>query len=188
MKKLTLGITAMLLLFASAAFAQKVTYNFLPGTDFSKYRTYQWQRVEKAAYPNQLLDEQITRSIDAQLRMKGLQRVDSGGDLVVVYQAAVAEDKQWNSYSTGDGGWGWGGWGGWGGYGGMGMSTTTTTSSTIHTGSIDLDMYDVASRKQIWRGEVSKTIKQQKDPAKLQKNLDKAMEKLLKNYPPPPKK
>jgi hypothetical protein len=182
-RKITLGIVAVVLLSAGWTFAQKVTYNFMPGIDFTHYKTYKWQRIEKGEYPNQLLDEQIRRSIDMQLRSKGLMRDDNGiPELVVIYQAAVSQDKEWNSYSTGGGYWGWGGWGGWGG-----MGTTSVYSKTITTGSINVDIYDVLTKKQIWRGEVTKTIKAQKDPAKLQKNLDKAMAKLMKNFPPPQK-
>ena len=175
---------AILFIGAGGVAAQKVTYNFMPGTDFSRYKTYQWVRVEKAHYPNQLLDEQIMASIDKQLAMKGLSKTTEGvPDLVVTYQAAVNQKEEWNAYSTGGGYWGWGGWGGWGG-----MGSTTVYSNTITTGSLDLDIYDVATKKQIWRGEATKSLGQPKDPAKLQKNLDKAMEKLLKNYPPPAKK
>ena len=67
------------------------------------------------------------------------------------------------------------------------MQTTTTTQQTIRIGTLDLDMYDVAAKNQIWRGEVSKTLGSGKDPAKVQKNLDKAMAKLFKKYPPPVK-
>jgi hypothetical protein len=89
----------------------------------------------------------------------------------------------------GGGGWGYGRWGGWGGYGGYGgSSTTTTTSTTINTGTINLDIYDVAAKNQIWRGAASKTLGSGKDPQKIQKNLNKAMAKMLKNYPPPLKK
>src|SRR5436190_9361627 len=169
MKFNMIKVTVALLVLTAGVFAQKVTYNFLPGTDFSRYKTYRWQKVERAQYPNQLLDDQIMRSIDMQLRTKGLTAVDKGPvDLVIVYQAAVMQDKEWNAYNTG-GGWGWGGWGCWGG-----MGSTSLYSNTITTGSLDLDMYDLKTKKQVWRGEVTKTIKDQKDPAKLQKNLDKA--------------
>jgi hypothetical protein len=167
--------------------AQDVKYNFLPGTDFAKYRTYKWVRVPNVQYPNQILDEQIMKSIDAQLALKGLTKTEDNPQLYVAYQAAVNQEKQWNSYSTGGDMWGYGRWGGWGGYGG-GMQTTTTTSSTIHIGTLNLDIYDVGSKQQIWRGEASKTLGSGKDPNKVQKNLDKATAKLLKNYPPPPKK
>jgi hypothetical protein len=180
---------SVLLLWGVSASAQDVKYNFMAGTDFLKYKTYKWVRVPNAQYPNQILDGQIMQSIDAQLALKGLTRAESDNpDLYVCYQAAVSKEQQWNSYSTDmGGGWGYGRWGGWGGYGG-GCSTTTTTSSTINIGTINLDIYDVAAKNQIWRGAASKTLGSGKDPKKVQKNLDKAMAKLLKNYPPPLKK
>jgi hypothetical protein len=172
----------LLIALSAAGFAQSVRYNAAPGTNFSQYKTYKWVRVEGAQYPNQLIDEQIMRSIDGQMASKGLAKTDSNPDIVLAYQVAINQERQWNAYSTGGGAWGWGGWGGWGG-----MNTTSATSSTIHIGTLNLDMYDVATKKQIWRGEATKTLGNPKSPEKIQKNLDKATKKLLKNYPPPVK-
>lgn len=180
-------LVSTLLLWCVSAAAQDIKYNFLPGTDFSKYKTYKWVRVPKADYPNQILDTQIMQAIDTQLGLKGLTKSEDNPDLYVAYQVAVDQEKQWNSYSTDMGGWGYGRWGGWGGYGG-GMSTTTTTSQTINVGTLSLDMYDVAAKNQVWRGQASKTLGSGKDPAKVEKNLNKAMAKLFKKYPPPVKK
>lgn len=183
LRRVAIVVGAIMLLAATGA-AQKVRYNYMPGTDFSRFKTYKWVQVEGGQYPNQLLDDQIKRAIDGQLAQKGLRRTDEGvPDLYVVYQAAVTQEKQWNAYSTGGDMWGWGGWGGWGG-----MSTTTATSSTINIGTLNLDLYDVTTKKQVWRGEATKTLGNPKTPEKIQRNLDKAMAKLLKNYPPPPGK
>ena len=76
--------------------------------------------------------------------------------------------------------WGWGRWGGWGG-----MGTTTTTSQTINVGTLAVDLYDVATKEQVWRGDATKTLGSGKDPEKVKKNLNKAMAKLFKKYPPP---
>ncbi|HEY6802719.1 MAG TPA: DUF4136 domain-containing protein [Pyrinomonadaceae bacterium] len=180
-------VIGLLIVCSVAAVAQDIKFNFLRGTDFSKYKTYKWVRVPDGQYPNSILDEQIKQAIDSQLRLKGLSAVEDNPDLYVIYQAAVNQEKQWNSYSTGGDMWGWGGWGGWGGRGGMGMSTTTTTSSTINIGSLNCDIYDVETKKQIWRGEASKTLGSGKDPVKVEKNINKAMAKLFKKYPPPVK-
>src|SRR6185295_16164336 len=130
--KFLVPLAASVVLFCCvAASAQDVKYNFKQGTDFSKYKTYKWVRVPNAQYPNQILDEQIIRAIDAQLAMKGLTKSEENPDLYVTYQAALNQEKQWNSYSTGGDYWGWGRWGGMGG-----MSTTTTTSQTINIGTV----------------------------------------------------
>jgi hypothetical protein len=177
----------LLLVCCVAAAAQDIRYNSKPGTDFSKYKTYKWARVPKADYPNQILDGQIMQAIDSQMSLKGLSKTeDDNADLIVTYQAAVNQQREWNSYSTGGDMWGYGRWGGWGGYGG-GMSTTRTTESTINVGTLNVDIYDAALKEQIWRGAATKTLGSGKDPEKVQKNLGKAMAKLFKKYPPPVK-
>src|SRR5436305_49562 len=97
--KLTVALAfASLLILGTGAYSQKIKYNYMRGTDFSKYHTYKWVRVEKAQYPNQLLDEQIMQSIDAQLAQKGLRKIDTGmPDLAMVYQVALGREQQWNS-------------------------------------------------------------------------------------------
>ena len=175
-------VLGLLLVWCAGTSAQDIRFNYLQGTDFSKYKTYKWVKVPNVQYPNSILDEQIMRAIDAQLSLKGLSKTEDNPDLYITYQVAVDKEKQWNSYSTGGDYWGWGGWGGWGG-----MSTTTTTSQTINIGTLSCDIYDVSTKKQIWRGDASKTLGSGKDPKKVEKNLNKAMAKLFKKYPPPPK-
>jgi Domain of unknown function (DUF4136) len=180
----------VILLYGASALAQDVRYNFVAGTDFSKYKTYKWVQIPDAKYPDQILDGQIKQAIDTELSKKGLTKiVEDNADLYVAYQVAINQQTQWNAYGTGlgmGGGWGWGRWGGWGGQ--MGMGTATATSSTINIGTLNLDLYDVAAKEQVWRGEATKTLKPSKNQQKNLANLQKAMAKLLKNYPPPPAK
>lgn len=148
--------------------AQEVRTNYLPGTDFTKYHTYKWVVIEGAAYPNQIVDAQIKQSIDSQLAAKGLAKTDSDqADLLVGYQVSVTQERQWNAY----GGFGWGG-------------MATATSTTIHNGTLVLDMYDPATKQLVWTGNATKTLNPSSNQEKKQKNLDKAMQKLLKNFPP----
>ena len=175
----TAFVAAIALAFVGACSAQKVRYNYLPGTDFSKYKTYRWEKIQNVEYPNQILDERIMRSIDSQLSSKGFSRIETGTpDLLAIYQAAVNKERQWSYY---DSGWGWGGWGGWGAWGGGPM---TGSSWTIHVGTLNLDFYDPAIKKQVWRGAATKSLDPPEDPNKLQGRIDKAMKKLLKNFPP----
>jgi len=159
------------LLACSVTLAQDVTTNAMPGTDFTKYHTYKWVTIQGASYPNQILDTQIKNSIDSQLAAKGLTKTDTDkADLYIGYQASIDQEKQWNAYGTG-GGLRWGG----------GMANAT--SSTISIGTLVLDMYDPTTKQLVWTGRATKTLDPKANQEKKQKNLDKAMAKLLKNFP-----
>ena|SRR5215469_7488474 len=169
-----------LILLAGAALAQDVRYNFASGANFEKYRTYKWVKIQGAEQTDQITDQQIKSAFDAELAKKGLMRTENdSADLYVAYQVALTSEKQMTVFNSG---WGYGpGWG-WYGYGGGGISTATT--STIPIGQIDLDMYDPAGKQLVWRGTASKTLDPKAKPEKRQKNMAKAAQKMLKNYPP----
>jgi len=177
-----------LLLATTTALGQDVRYNFDKNTDFSKFKTYKWVTLKDAPKLDGLLEKQIIAAVDTELTTKGLTKVDDdSANLYVGYQAGVGQEKQFTSFSS-DWGYG-GGWyrGGW--YGGAGgMSTTTGQTSTIYVGQLALDLYDSANRDLVWRGLASKTINLKAKPDKQEKNLGKAVAKLLKNYPPQAKK
>ena len=186
MKKFSYILIALSLMIASSALCQDVRYNFDKASDFSKFKTYKWVTIKGAQQPDELTDKQLKDTIDAELAKKGLTKVDSDtADLFIGYQTAIGSEKQVTSFSTDMGpGWGYGrGWYG----GGMGMGTTNSTTSTIYTGQLVLDMYNTADKDLVWRGTVSKTLDPKAKPDKRQKNMNKAMAKLLKNYPPPVK-
>ena len=150
--------------------AQDVTYNFMPGTDFSKYHTYKWVAIEGASHPNQIMDAEIKQAVDSQLASKGMTKTDGEkADLYVGYQIDVDQERQWNAWGTGRG------FGG-----GMGSAT----SSTINIGTLVLDMYDPGTKQLVWTGNATKTIDPSSNQEKNMKSLNKAMAKLLKNYPP----
>jgi hypothetical protein len=171
MAKIVLGLT-LALLACSMTPAQDVTTNAMPGVSFANYHTYKWVTVEGASYPNQIVDTQIKNSIDSQLQAKGLVKSTTDqADLYVAYQVSLNQEKQWNAYGMG-GGLRWGG----------GMATAQ--SSTISIGTLALDMYDPSTKQLVWTGRATKTLDPGANEQKKQKNLDKAMQKLLKNFPP----
>ena len=166
------GMTlAVAILTCIGATGQDVRHNYMPGTDFSKYHTYKWVNIEGGAHPNQIMDAEIRQSVDSQMAAKGFTKTDSDkADLYVGYQIAVDQEKQWNAYGMGGGV----------RFGGMGSAT----SSTINVGTLVLDMYDPATKQLVWTGNATKTIDPSSNQEKNQKNLNKAMEKLLKDFPP----
>lgn len=176
----------LFVIFALGAFAQDVRYNYDRSADFSNFKTYKWVQIKGAAELGRLADQQLKAAVDAELFRKGFVKVDGDADLLVAYQAAVTQEKQFNSYTTGFGpSWGYGpGWYG----GGFDSSMTTGQTSTIHIGTVAVDIYDAGKHDLVWRGEASKTLNTKAKPEKVDKNLQKAMAKLMKNFPPPVKK
>jgi Domain of unknown function (DUF4136) len=162
-----------LLFVVAAAYGQDIHFNYDRGTNFAGYKTYQWVEIAGGIVTDQLMDQNIKRAVDEQLAQKGLTRVEKNADLFVGYQAAVTQEKSVNFYGTGPR------W-----YGG---GTVTGETSTISIGKLVVDMYDPARKQLIWRGEASKTLDPKRDPDKNYRNLQKAMAKLFKNYPPQPK-
>jgi hypothetical protein len=162
-----IAITGLLCL-GTLAMAQEVHFDYDRSANFSAYKTYQWADARGAAAPNQLMDQNIKRAIDAQLVLKGLQRVETGGDLQIAYQAAIDQEKQFDSWGSGPRWWG----------------TTRVTSSTIDIGKLVVDFFDPAKKQLVWRGMAAKTLDIKKDPDKNYQNLQKAMAKLFKSFPP----
>lgn len=161
---------ALIVMFCTAL-AQDVRTNVMPGTNFTKFHSYKWVNIEGSAHPNQIVDQEIKQAVDSQLASKGLTKTDADqADLYVGYQVAVNQEKQWNGYGMG-GGVRWGG-------------MSTATSSTISNGTLVVDMYDPSSKQLVWTGAATKTLDPKSNPEKNQKNLDKAVSKLLKNFPP----
>ncbi|HEY2547766.1 MAG TPA: DUF4136 domain-containing protein [Candidatus Acidoferrum sp.] len=184
MKNITAFLILFLLLAVSSVSAQDVRYDFDKDKDFSKYRTYKWIQIKGADLPDDLTARAITTAIDAELAQKGITKTDAdSADLYVGYQTALNREKEFTSFNTG---WGYGpGWGGgWYGYGGMSTGTTYGSTSTVYVGQLDLSMYDSGTKQLVWRGVASKTLDPKAKPEKKQKNINKAVSKLLKKYPP----
>ncbi len=161
---------AGLLCLGLVASAQEVHFNYDRSANFSAYKTYQWADAKEGQADNQLTDQNIKRAVDAQLALKGLQRVENGGDLQVNYQVALNQEKQFDAFGTGPR------------FYGMGRVNT----STIDVGKLVIEMVDPARKQLVWRGDAAKTLDMKKDPEKNYQNLQKAMAKLFKNYPPAP--
>jgi hypothetical protein len=163
---------ATLILIGSAAFSQEVHFDYDRSANFAAYKTYHWVDFKPVQVGDELLDRDIKRAVDEQLAGKGLRRVETGGDLVVGYQAGISQEKEFDSL----GGWGPRWLGNWG--------DTRVTTSTIDIGKLIVGLFDPASKQLVWRGTASKTLDLNTDPDKNYRTLQKAMAKLFRSYPP----
>jgi hypothetical protein len=159
--------TLMLICMSASVWAQEVTYNYDRDANFAGYKSYRWNEREQGKR-DPLLDRDIRRAIDAQLEQKGLQKLDGAADLYVDYRTAVDHERQLDVSTMGPR------WSG----------VARGRTSRVDVGTLVFSIYDPATKRLVWRGSVTKTLNPGKDPDKNYKNLEKAIAKLLKNYPP----
>jgi hypothetical protein len=165
---------AVLMCMGIPVFGQDVQFDYDRSANFSAYKTYQWVDYKPVPVGDQLLDRNIKRAVDEQLADKGLHRVETGGDLLIGYQAGISQEKEFNSLGAG----------GWGPFWGGPFGNSGNTRVTIDVGALVIGLFDPANKQLVWRGSASKTLDIKKDPDKNYRTLEKAMAKLFKNYPP----
>jgi hypothetical protein len=173
-----LSLAGTAVLFAATSMAQHVKTDFDRSADFSKYKTYSWEKVET---PDALWVERIKSAVDSALAANGLSEVPSGGDMAVVALEMTRNHQTLNTYYDSFGG----GWG-WRRGGGLGFGDSTTTEDTYQVGTLVVDMFDSSTKKLLWRGSSSATLSDKSD--KNIKDLGKGVQKLFDHFPPDDKK
>jgi hypothetical protein len=184
MKK-TLFLVVALAVVAVPATAQKITIDYAHDFDFSRVKSFTYVETQDTDLQNTLADSRLENAILRELKSGGLQQMDSGGDILVTYHVVTEDNTVFTTDHYGYGGWGpgWGGYGSWGygGYGyGAGMGSSTTRATTYTDGTLILDAYDPASKKMVWRGTGTVTLKSK--PEKLAKQVDNILSKMGKKW------
>ena len=168
--RISLGFAVMMMV-ANITFAQKVTTDYNKSADFAPYKTFMWIKEPKTSDP--LVRQRVIDDVNAALAAKGLKLVTSDADLCIAAHAATTQERTLNTFYNGfGGGWRWGG----------GFGSATTTTSTYEVGTLVVDIFDAKTKEAIWRGTSSKTLSG--NPQKNADNLNKAVEKMFKEFPP----
>lgn len=160
------------LMSAASALAQKVNVDWDRTADFSAYKTYAWIESKNPA-PNELTHKRIVAAVDEGLAAKGLKKVESNPDLLVVYNTGVQEQVSVQGYSYGYGRYRWGG-------GTVNLEKEVSLEATLV-----VDLVDAQKQELMWRGTATDTLSDK--PEKNQKKIQKATDKMFKKYPPPVK-
>jgi hypothetical protein len=167
MRIATFATTACLALLGTMVFAQSVTYDFDRSANFTKFRTYTW--VRGTTLGDELNHQRVVRAIDAQLTARGFSRVEANPDVLVAYHASFDKNLQINAFGSGPR---------------IGYRSGTATVEEIVVGTLAIDMMDAQTRSIVWRGIATKELDAKASPEKKEKGINKAAEKIFKNYPP----
>jgi len=151
--------------------AQSVTYDFDTAANFTRFKTYTWVRGTNVN--DELNHQRIMRAIDAQLTARGFSQVEAIGnpDVLVASHASFDRDLEINASGLG-------------GYRLAGPRSGTARVEEIVVGTLAIDMMDAHTKNIVWRGIATKELDAKARPEKKEKNINKAAEKIFKNYPP----
>jgi Domain of unknown function (DUF4136) len=169
-----LASVGIMLLAATASFAQHVKTDYDRSTDFSQYKTYSWEKVQTQ---DPLWVDRIKEAVNGALAAKGWTQVPSGGNVAIVAIETTQNQRTLNTFYDGfGGGWRWGG----------GFGNATTTVDNYKVGTLVVDLFDANTKSLIWRGSSSDTLSNKSD--KNIKEIDKGVQKMFAHFPPEPKK
>ena len=185
---LTLGVAGLILL--NSCSSLKVYSDVDSTVDFTKYKSleyYGWAD-ESDKLLTQLDKDRIENAFGEEFKKRGIDIVESGGDMIVTL-FMVVEDKKTATATTTSMGGGYGGYyggyyGAGPGYGwGGGHSTTTIQEYDYQVGTLVCDVFDKADEKLIWEGIGTGEINE--NPKNRDKNIPKTVHAIMSKFPVP---
>ena len=178
------SIKSICILFLLAAAAgcstvYDVQFDYKQNTDFANLKTYNWLPVPEKTDIDSLDVVRVKKAVNAEMQAKGL-RLASNPDFLIAEHLGKKE-----KVSVRDWGYDYGPYAGyWGGYWGPGGVSTFQ----YEEGSLILDFVDPQTKQLIWRGSAKAEVDDMRTPEKREALIDEAVQKILKNFPPPSSK
>jgi hypothetical protein len=180
MKRLLI-VSLIVFVVALSVHAQKVSVGADPAVDVAKYKTYAWAKQPPSTNP--IVTQTVVSAVDTELTAKGLQKVETDPELIVVAFGSQQTDAQvsnpsWapslNSIQTG--------------------VAVNSQSWLVTKGTLVVDISDAKTKNNVWRGTATQTLNEGptgdrvKDAKNVAKPIQKAVKKMFKQYPHPSRK
>lgn len=129
------------------------------------------------SWGNQIGEKRVTDEITQALTGRGWTKAEEGkSDAVVVLHGATEKKRELNTFYSGGGGYGYRG------FGARGMGSASTTTTEYLVGTLVVDIFDAKTKQLMFRGTATDELSDKAE--KNQKKLDKASEKMFKDFPP----
>jgi len=175
----TLIVIALIAFAPVVVRAQKVKIISDPAADFSRYKTYAW---DKGMLSNPFVKQHIVTAVDSAMGARGLQKVETEPDLIVSALASTESDltitnPSWapalNSIATG--------------------IPSSSQAWPVTKGTLVISISDAKTKNGVWRGTATHTLEhgptgdRVRDAKTVEKPINKAVQKMFKKFPPQPK-
>jgi hypothetical protein len=178
-----LALTAAAVTLVGCGSGIQVRTDFDPTAGFSGYQTYQWaertpEGTDDPRVYNDITARRIRLAVDEALQAKGFREASANADFLVAWHGAIDGKMSLTTVQSGYGyGYGW--------YGpGVGISSAQTYVNEWDEGTLLIDVIDAARRELVWRGTGTATLREERDPERIQANINEAAAKVLKDFPP----
>ena len=187
MKAIRILLLVMSVSLLASCSSVKVVTDMDKTVDFSQYKTYNflgWQENSDKIL-NDFDRKRIHDAFISEFEARGMKGVSENGDMAVTLYIVVDQKTSTTAYTNYYGG-GYGGYsryrGGWG----MGHATTTYSESDYLEGTLVMDVFDGASKDQVWQGVATSTVSE--NPDKREKTIPSKVSALMKKFPVDPVK
>ena len=170
-------ILLAVLALTTTTYGQKVSIQSDKSVDFSKFKTYSWSKDIRARNP--IVGEMIRNAVDQEFASHGFTKVESEGDLRVVFAAAIDFDEAIA-------------YGNWGNAAGNPLQTGIPAFGqawTVTKGMLVVDVFEKSSNNSLWRALAKDTLSNApsndmvKDAKRVEKTVKKAVTKMFKKFP-----
>jgi len=170
-------ILLAVLVITTSTYGQKVSIQSDKSADLSKFKTYSWSKDVRARNP--IIGEMIRNAVDQEFASHGFTKVESEGDLRVVFAAAIDFDEA-ISYGT------------WGNAAGNPLQTGIPAFGqawTVTKGMLVVDVFERSTNNSLWRALAKDSLSHPPsndmvtDAKRVQKTVKKAVTKMFKQFP-----
>ncbi len=168
----TLLVACLFALTVSCSSVYDVGYDYDKQTNFAGLKTYDWLPVPKEVKVDTLVQGRIKNAVNSELEAKGLKMTSDEPDFLIAMHAGTEKKV---GYSPDSRGYGYGRH--WHGH--------RYHRYEYEEGTLVLDFVDPASKELIWRGTAKVFVDSKMAPEKIDKLVNEAVQKTLKNFPPP---
>lgn len=143
--------------------------------DLTHWRTYDWLPIPESIETDDVVVGRVERAVDAEMERKGFLRVSDNPDFLIASHTGSEEkmvhrDSQWD-YVYSD-------------Y----FRTNRQTTFQYLEGMLVLDIVDGESKQLVWQGQAKGFVGKKSNPKAEDELVKKAVDKILKNFPPPRQK
>ncbi len=178
MKDIISGVGLLAFCLSCASSSIRVEDYYFKKTDFSNYRTFDWQADSEAAgvlqqFPE--LQELIKNAVNSELQAKGLELQRGDPDLKILYFIIVKDRTLDVSIAQGRA---------YGSSGSVGVSfSDKVLEQKYQEGTLVLDFLETKTGDRLWRGSATKTIEEQSTPEKRKETINTAVQKIFEKFP-----